>query len=166
VRVPHGLPVEVLDCADVLDIVGLALEVRDCVEDPLTVLDALVVFVDVTLPVFVFDDIEDIVVRELALAVLVIRAVLVNAMVGLIVCDEAWVGVSSLDALAEYVDVVVLVDVLDIVPVALGTIPRLRSMLNSSKPGGVAATRPMDNNMTNHFIPIYYEVYVSFLYHY
>ena len=165
-RVPHGLPVEVLDCADVLDIVGLALEVRDCVEDPLTVLDALVVFVDVTLPVFVFDDIEDIVVRELALAVLVIRAVLVNAMVGLIVCDEAWVGVSSLDALAEYVDVVVLVDVLDIVPVALGTIPRLRSMLNSSKPGGVAATRPMDNNMTNHFIPIYYEVYVSFLYHY
>ena len=165
-RVPHGLPVEVLDCAVVLDIVGLALEVRDCVEDPLTVLDAVVVFVDVTLPVFVFDNIEDIVVRELALAVLVIRAVLVNAIVGLIVRDEAWVGVSSLDALAEYVDVVVLVDVLDIVPVALGTIPRLRSILNSSKPGGVAATRPMDNNMINHFIPIYYEVYVSFLYHY
>lgn len=163
---PHGLPVEVLDCAVVLDIVGLALEVRDCVEDPLTVLEAVVVFVDVILPVFVFEIIEDKVARGLAVAVLVIRAVLVNAIVGLIVCDEKRVGVSSLDALAEYVDVVVLVDVLDIVPVALGTIPKLRSILNSSKPGGVAATRPMDNNMTNHFIAIYYEIDVSFLYHY
>ena len=165
-RVPHGLPVEVLDCAVVLDIVGLALEVRDCVEDPLTVLEAVVVFVDVILPVFVFDVIEDKVARGLAVAVLVISAVLVNAIVGLIVCDEKRVGVSSLDALAEYVDVVVLVDVFDIVPVAVGTIPKLRSILNSSKPGGVAATRPMDNNMTNHFIPIYYEVNNSFLYHY
>ena len=59
--VPQGLPVEVLDCAVVLEIVGLALDVRDCVDDPLTVLDAVTVLVDVTLPVFVFDVIEDIV---------------------------------------------------------------------------------------------------------
>ena len=163
---PHGLPVEVLDCAVVLDIVGLALDVRDCVEEPLTVLDDVTVLVDVTLPVFVFEDIEDNVARELAVAVFVIRAVLVNAIVGLIVCDEKRVGVSTLDALAEYVDVVDLVDVLDIVPVAVGTTPRLRSMLNSSKPGGVAATRPIDNKITSHFMPIYYEVYVSFLCHY
>lgn len=56
--VPQGLPVEVLDCAIVLVIVGLALDVRDCVEDPLTVLEAVVVLVEVTLPVFVFEDID------------------------------------------------------------------------------------------------------------
>ena len=55
VRVPQGLPLEVLDCAVVLDIVGLALEVRDCVEEPLTVLEAVVVLVDVILPVLVFE---------------------------------------------------------------------------------------------------------------
>jgi len=154
VSVPHGLPVEVLECAEVLDIVGLALEVRDCVEEPLTVLEEVTVFVDVTLPVFVFEDIEDRVARGLAVVVLVTAAVRVNATVGLIVRDEIWVGVSSLDALAEYVDVVVFVDVLDIVPVAVGTMPRLRSILNSSRPGGVAATRPIDNKIINHFMPI------------
>lgn len=152
--VPHGLPVEVLDCAEVLDIVGLALEVRDCVEDPLTVLEEVTVFVDVTLPVFVFEVIEDRVARGLAVAVFVSAAVRVNTTVGLIVTDGNWVGVSTLEALAEYVDVVVFVDVLDIVPVAVGTIPRLRSILNSSKPGGVAATRPIDNKIINHFMPI------------
>jgi hypothetical protein len=154
VSVPHGLPVEVLDCAEVLDIVGLALEVRDCVEDPLTVLEEVTVFVDVTLPVFVFEVIEDRVARGLAVAVFVSAAVRVNTTVGLIVTDGNWVGVSTLEALAEYVDVVVFVDVLDIVPVAVGTIPRLRSILNSSKPGGVAATRPIDNKIINHFMPI------------
>ena len=153
-RVPHGLPVEVLDCAVVLDIVGLALEVRDCVEEPLTVLEEVTVFVDVILPVFVFEDIEDRVARGLAVVVLVTAPVRVNATVGLIVRDEIWVGVSSLDALAEYVEVVVFVDVLDIVPVAVGTMPRLRSILNSSRPGGVAATRPIDNKIINHFMPI------------
>jgi hypothetical protein len=152
--VPHGLPVEVLDCAVVLDIVGLALEVRDCVEEPLTVLEEVTVFVDVILPVFVFEDIEDRVARGLAVVVLVTAPVRVNATVGLIVRDEIWVGVSSLDALAEYVEVVVFVDVLDIVPVAVGTMPRLRSILNSSRPGGVAATRPIDNKIINHFMPI------------
>ena len=160
--VPQGLPVEVLDCAVVLDIVGLALDVRDCVDDPLTVLDAVVVFVDVILPVFVLDIIEDKVARGLAVAVLVIAAVRVNATVGLIVRDEIWVGVSSLDALAEYVDVVVLVDVLDMVPVALGTMPRLRSRFTSSRTGGVVATRPMDNKIISHLMPIYYKLYVSF----
>jgi len=58
VTVPQGLPVEVLDCAVVLDIVGLALDVRDCVEEPLTVLEAVVVLVEVILPVFVFEDID------------------------------------------------------------------------------------------------------------
>lgn len=61
VRVPQGLPVEVLDCPVVLDMVGLALEVRDWVVEPLTVLDAVVVLVDVMLPVFVFEIIDDMV---------------------------------------------------------------------------------------------------------
>jgi len=58
VNVPQGLPVEVLDCAIVLVIVGLALDVRDCVEEPLAVLEAVVVLVDVILPVLVFEDID------------------------------------------------------------------------------------------------------------
>lgn len=60
-RVPHGLPEEVLDCGVVLEIVGLALEVRDWVEDPLTVLEAVIVLVDVMLPVFVFEPTDDMV---------------------------------------------------------------------------------------------------------
>ena len=39
-------------------IVGLALEVRDCVEEPLTVLEAVVVLVELTLPVCVFEDMD------------------------------------------------------------------------------------------------------------
>lgn len=163
---PQGLPVDVFDCAEVLDIVGLELDVRDCVEEPLTVLDEVTVFVDVTLPVFVFDDNDVRVAMELADAVFVTAAVRVNTTVGLIVTDGNWVGVSSGLAFDEYVDVVVFVDVLDIVPVAVGTTPRLRSMLISSRPGGVAATRPIDNKIINQFMPIYYEVYVSFLCHY
>jgi hypothetical protein len=102
----------------------------------------------------VFESIDDIVAREVPLVVFVTAAVLVNARVNLIVRDEIWVGVSSLDTLAENVEVVVLVDVLDIVPVAVGTIPRLRSTLNSSRPGGVVATRPIDNNIISHLIRI------------
>ena len=117
-------------------------------------MDAVVVFVDVILPVFVLDVIDDKVARGLALVVLVTAPVRVNAIVGLIVRDEIWVGVSILDALAEYVEVVVLVDVFDIVPVAVGSIARLRSTLNSSRLGGVAATRPIDNKIINHFMPI------------
>ena len=56
--VPQGLPVEVLDKAVVRDSVGLALDVRDWVDDPLTVLEAVVVFVDVILPVVVFEDLD------------------------------------------------------------------------------------------------------------
>jgi len=54
------------------------------------------------------------------------------------------------------------VDVLDIVPVVVGTIPRLRSILNSSRRGGVVATKPIDNKIISHFIPIYYTAIVSF----
>ena len=68
--------------------------------------------------------------------------------------------------IAEYVEVVVLVEVLDKVPVAVGTIPRLRSRFTSSRTGGVAATRPIDNKIINHFMPIYYKLNVSFLCHY
>ena len=56
--VPQGLPVEVLDKAVVRDSVGLALDVRDWVDDPLTVLEAVVVFVEVILPVVVFEDLD------------------------------------------------------------------------------------------------------------
>jgi hypothetical protein len=86
----------------------------------------------------------------------------VNATVGLIVTDANWDGVVIALALAEYVDVVVLVDVLDMVPVALGTMPRLRSRFTSSRTGGVVATRPIDNNITSHLMPIYYKLNVSF----
>jgi hypothetical protein len=86
----------------------------------------------------------------------------VNCIVGLIVRDGNGLGLASLDSLAEYVDVVVFVDVLDIVPVVVGTIPRLRSILNSSRRGGVVATKPIDNNIINHFMPIYYKAIVSF----
>ena len=51
VRVPQGLPEVVLDAIVVLDKVGLALDVRDCVEELLTVFVAVVVLVDVPLPV-------------------------------------------------------------------------------------------------------------------
>lgn len=77
-----------------------------------------------------------------------------NANVGFIVTDGNGESVASADALAEYVEVVVLVDVLDMVPVAVGTMPRLRSIANSSRPGGVVATRPIDNNIISHLIRI------------
>lgn len=77
-----------------------------------------------------------------------------NARVGLIVRDGNWESVARELAFAENVEVVVLVDVLDKVPVAVGTMPRLRSRLTSSRPGGVVATRPIDNNIINHFMPI------------
>jgi hypothetical protein len=76
--------------------------------------------------------------------------------------DGNGLGLASLDTLAEYVDVVVLVDVLDIVSVLVGTIPRLRSILNSSRRGGVVATKPIDNKIISHFMPIYYTAIVSF----
>ena len=88
------------------------------------------------------------------MAVLVTAPVRVNPTVGLIVLDGNGVGVERAVTLAEYVEVVVLVDVLDKVPVAVGTMPRLRSRLTSSRSGGVAATRPIDNKIINHFMPI------------
>jgi len=51
VRVPQGLPDTVLDAIVVLDKVGLALDVLDCVVEPVVVLEAVVVLVDVPLPV-------------------------------------------------------------------------------------------------------------------
>ena len=164
--VPQGLPLEVLDCAVVRDSVGLALDVRDWVDDPLTVLEAVVVFVDVILPVVVFEDLDVRVCWGLAVAVLVTAPVRVNATVGFIVLDGTGEGVVRALALAEYVEVVVLVEVLDKVPVAVGTIPRLRSRFTSSRTGGVAATRPIDNKIINQFMPIYYKLNVSFLCHY
>ena len=89
-------------------------------------------------------------------------AVLVNCMVDTIVRDGNGLRLSIAVTLDEYVDVVVLVDVLDIVPVVVGTIPRLRSILNSSRRGGVVATKPIDNKIISHFMPIYYKANVSF----
>ena len=60
--------------------------------------------------------------------------------------------------LDEYVDVVVFVEVLDIVPVELGIIPfniSCLSILNSSS-GGVELTVPIANNTKSHLIAIYY----------
>ena len=162
VRVPQGLPDTVLDAIVVLDKVGLALDVLDCVVEPVVVLEAVVVLVDVPLPVCVFEGIDVRVASGDAEAVFVSAAVLVNGMVGLIVRDGNGLGLAGLDSLAEYVDVVVFVDVLDIVPVVVGTIPRLRSILNSSRRGGVVATKPIDNKIISHFMPIYYKANVSF----
>jgi hypothetical protein len=49
--VPQGLPDAVLDSIVVLDKVGLALDVLDCVVELVVVLEAVVVLVDVALPV-------------------------------------------------------------------------------------------------------------------
>jgi hypothetical protein len=160
--VPQGLPDVVLDAIVVLDKVGLALDVLDCVVEPVVVLEAVVVLVDVPLPVCVFEGKDVRVPSGDADALLVRAAVRVDTAVGHMVRDGNGLGLASLDALAENVDVVVFVDVLDIVPVVVGTIPRLRSILNSSRRGGVVATKPIDNNIINHFMPIYYTANVSF----
>lgn len=75
---------------------------------------------------------------------------------GFIVCEVISDDVTSALIFAEYVEVVVFVDVFDIVLVAVGAMPKLRPILNSSRPGGIVATRPIDNNIISHFIPIYY----------
>ena len=90
--------------------------------------------------------------------VFVIADVLVNCGVGLIVTEGSLVGVGRNVNLDEYVDVVVFVDVLDIVPVELGIIPfsiSCLSILNSSN-GGVEPTVPIANNTKSHLIAIYY----------
>jgi hypothetical protein len=162
VRLPQGLPDVVLDAIVVLDKVGLALDVLDCVVEPVVVLEAVVVLVDVPLPVCVFEGIDVRVASGDAEAVFVSAAVRVDTAVDRMVLDANEDGLSIAVILAEYVDVVVFVDVLDIVPVVVGTIPRLRSILNSSRRGGVVATKPIDNKIINHFMPIYYEGNVSF----
>lgn len=77
----------------------------------------------VVLPVTVLEDDEDCVSLEVEEDVFDKADVFVNSRVPLIVTDENPVGVGLNVDLDEYVEVVVFVDVLDIVPVELGTIP-------------------------------------------
>jgi hypothetical protein len=75
------------------------------------------------LPVIVLEEDDELVSLDVDEEVLVIREVLVNCLVGFIVTEGNLVGVGRNVILDEYVDVVVFVDVLDIVPVELGIIP-------------------------------------------
>lgn len=110
------------------------------------------------LPVIVLEDEEESVSLDVDEEVLVTTEVLVNCGVGLIVTEGNLVGVGKSVNLDEYVDVVVFVEVLDIVPVELGIIPfsiSCLSILNSSS-GGVEPTVPIANNIKSHLIAIYY----------
>lgn len=117
------------------------------------------------LPVIVLEDEEESVNLEVEEDVFDKADVFVKAGVPFIVTEENRVGVGLNVGLDEYVDVVVFVDVLDIVPVELGTIPFTKSCLSimkSSKPvfsenvGGVEPTNPIVNSTKSHLIPIYY----------
>jgi hypothetical protein len=82
------------------------------------------------LPVAVLDDVCDFVVRALEEDVFVKAEVFVNTDVPLIVTEGNPVGVGLKVDLDENVDVVVFVEVLDIVPVELGTIPFIKRVLS------------------------------------
>ncbi len=157
-NVREGDDEEVLDNAVVLEFVGLDDPVLDWVVVPVWVLEEVWVLDVVVLPVIVLEDEEEPVSLDVDEEVLVIREVLVNCGVGLIVTEGNLVGVGLNVDLAEYVDVVVFVEVLDIVGVELGIIPfsiSCLSILNSSN-GGVELTVPIANNTKSHLIAIYY----------
>jgi len=119
----HPEDEEVLDNAVVLEFVGLDDPVLDWVVVPVWVLEEVWVLDVVVLPVIVLEEDDELVSLDVDEEVLVIREVLVNCLVGFIVTEGNLVGVGRNVILDEYVDVVVFVDVLDIVPVELGIIP-------------------------------------------
>ena len=171
-NVREGEADEVLDNAVVLELVGLDELVLDWVVVPVWVLEEVCVLELVVVPVIVLEDEEEPVNLDVEEDVFDKADVFVKAGVPFIVTEENRVGVGLNVGLDEYVDVVVFVDVLDIVPVELGTIPFTKSclsILKSSKPmlsenvGGVEPTNPIVNSTKSHLIPIYYIGQSSFL---
>jgi len=114
----------------VLEFIGLEEPVLDCVVVAVCVLEEVWVLDVVVLPVTVFEDEEESVNLEVEEEVFDKADVFVNTGVPLIVTEGNPVGVGLKLALAENVDVVVFVDVLDSVPVELGTIPFTKRVLS------------------------------------